>query len=69
MLETGSDGVKDVFFSHENIVRKDTSFAPFQSKFVNKIQNNSYVGIDTQSTFMSVRKEIDKPKEHIENFH
>jgi hypothetical protein len=30
MPEIGSDGAKDVFFSHENIVRKDTSFAPFQ---------------------------------------
>jgi hypothetical protein len=69
MPETSSDGVKDVFFSHENVVRKDTSFAPFQSKFVNGISNDSYAGIDTQSTFMSVRKEIDKPKEHIENFH
>jgi hypothetical protein len=37
MPETGSDGAKDVFFSHENIVRKDTSFAPFQSKFINGI--------------------------------
>jgi hypothetical protein len=37
MPETGLDGAKDVFFSHENIVRKDTSFAPFQSKFVNGI--------------------------------
>jgi hypothetical protein len=69
MLETGLDGVKDVFFLHENIVRKDTSFAPFQSKFVNGILNISYVGINTQSTFMSVRKEIDKSKDHIENFH
>jgi hypothetical protein len=68
MPETGSDGVKDVFFSHENIVRKDTSFAPFQSKFVNGVLNDLYVGIDTQSTLMSVRKEIDKPKEHIANF-
>jgi hypothetical protein len=69
MPETGLDGAKGVFFSHENIVRKDTSFSPFQSKFVNGIYNDSYVGINTQSTFMSVRKEIDKPKEHIENFH
>jgi hypothetical protein len=37
MPETGLDGAKDVFFSHENIVRKDTSFTPFQSKVVNKI--------------------------------
>jgi hypothetical protein len=37
MPETGLDGAKDVFFSHENIVRKDTSFAPFQSKFANRI--------------------------------
>ncbi len=69
MPETGSDGAKDVFFSHEDIVRKDKSFAPFQSKFVNGIWNNSYVGIDTQSTFMSFRNEIDKPKEHTKNFH
>ncbi len=65
MQETGLDGAKGVFFSHENIVRKDTSFAPFQSKFVNGIKNNSYVGINTQSTFMFVRKEIDKSNKHI----
>jgi hypothetical protein len=37
MPKTGSDGAKDVFFSHEKYFEKRISFAPFQSKFVNGI--------------------------------
>ncbi len=48
MSKTGSEGAKDVFFSHENIVKKKISFAPFKSKFVNEIQKYTYVGIYTQ---------------------
>ncbi len=43
MSGTGSDGAKDVFLSHENIVRKEYPLH----------QNYSYVGINTQSSFRS----------------
>jgi hypothetical protein len=68
MPKTGSDGAKDVFFSHENILRKE-----YPSHHSNPNcqwdLKPTYVGIHTQSTFMSVRKEIDKPNKHIKKFH
>jgi hypothetical protein len=46
MPETGSDGAKDVFFSHENILRKEYpshhSNPKFSTGFKTNIRRNPY---------------------------
>ncbi len=51
MSKTGSEGAKDVFFSHENIVIKIYPLHHSNPKFVNGIQNYTYVGIYTQEQY------------------
>jgi hypothetical protein len=68
MPKTGSDGAKDVFFSHENILRKEYpshhSNPNLSAGFKTSIPRNPY-----PKFVYVIRKEIDKRSKHIKNFH